>query len=284
MGMFKQRKRLGFREQEESRSSSDSAERFSSPGAALALEGVRIEFGDKLAVEETDLRIKPGEFLCLIGPSGCGKSTLLNVFAGFVKPTKGRVTSDGREIRDPGPDRGMVFQHHSLLPWKRVKDNVALGPIMAGHGKREAESTARTFLGLVGLEKYANAWPSELSGGMKQRVGIARALANYPSVILMDEPFGALDAQTRSILQQATLKVWDEFKKTVVFVTHDIDEAVLLADRIAIMSSAPGRIIREIQIDLPRPRDELVVTSEKFIEHKKECLELIRQETLKAFE
>lgn len=252
-------------------------------GGAVYLNDVQVSFGNVPAVENTTLTVPSGNFVCLLGPSGCGKSTLLNLIAGFIRPTEGTAYVDKQEILSPGPDRGMVFQHHSLLPWKRVKDNVAFGPRMAGHGKAQAESTARTFLALVGLDKYADAWPSELSGGMKQRVGIARALANYPNVLLMDEPFGALDAQTRSILQSVTLDIWHQFQRTVVFVTHDVDEALFMADKIFIMSSGPGRIIEELDVELPRPRTEQVVTSPPFVEKKRHCLEIIRQETLKTF-
>ncbi|MFW5824245.1 MAG: ABC transporter ATP-binding protein, partial [Marinobacter sp.] len=173
---------------------------------------------------------------------------------------------------------------HSLFPWKTVKENVAFGPLMAGAGKSEASSIARTFLSLVGLAAFENAYPNTLSGGMQQRVGIARALANYPSVLLMDEPFGALDAQTRTMMQENLLEIWSEFHNTVVFVTHDIDEAVFLSDRIVVMSASPGRIIADIPVDLPRPREQSLLTSPDFMELKRQCLALIRRETLSAFE
>lgn len=255
----------------------------------LSIENVVIEFNaqgakSRRAVDQANLEIQPGEFICLLGPTGCGKSTLLNSLAGFVQPSSGRVRLDGKDIRKPGPERGMVFQHHSLFPWKTVKHNIAFGPLMAGVGQAEAESRARTFLGLVGLSAFENHYPHTLSGGMQQRVGIARALANYPSVLLMDEPFGALDAQTRSMMQESLLELWGEFRNTVVFVTHDVDEAVFLGDRVVVMSASPGRLIADIPVSLPRPRHFELLTDPGFINTKRRCLELIRAETLKAFE
>lgn len=240
--------------------------------------------GPHVAVQSASLRVRPGEFVCLLGPSGCGKSTLMNSIAGFVPPTRGDVTVDGEAVTEPGPDRGMVFQQHSLFPWKTVKENVAFGPLMAGVGQNEANGVARTFLSLVGLAAFENAYPNTLSGGMQQRVGIARALANYPSVLLMDEPFGALDAQTRIMMQENLLDIWREFRNTVVFVTHDIDEAVFLSDRIVVMSASPGRIIADISVNLPRPREQALLTSPEFMALKRQCLDLIRQETLNAFQ
>lgn len=239
--------------------------------------------GTHVAVQNFDLTIEPGEFVCLLGPSGCGKSTVMNALAGFIKATHGSVQLDGSPVAKPGPDRGMVFQQHSLLPWKTVLENVAFGPLMTGATKSQANGLARTFLEVVGLSAYANRFPNTLSGGMQQRVGIARALANYPSVLLMDEPFGALDAQTRHMMQENLLEIWSEFRNTVLFVTHDIDEAVYLGDRVIVMSAAPGRLIEDIPITLPRPRNEDVYTDPAFISIKKRCLKLIRDETMKAF-
>jgi NitT/TauT family transport system ATP-binding protein len=236
------------------------------------------------AVKETSLDILPGEFVCLLGPSGCGKSTLLNSVAGYVNPTTGQVLVDGEVITKPGPDRGMVFQQYSLFPWKTIHDNIAFGPQLAGHSPTECSSIANTFLGMIGLSKYANSYPSELSGGMQQRVGIARALANYPRVLLMDEPFGALDAQTRLMMQESLLTIWDEFGITVLFVTHDVDEAIFLADRVLVMSASPGSIMADFKVPIERPRDPGVATSASFVELKKECLSYIRAESLKAFE
>jgi NitT/TauT family transport system ATP-binding protein len=251
----------------------------------VLIEDAQVRFsGGVVAVKDASLDIRPGEFVCLLGPSGCGKSTLMNCVAGFVKPSSGSVKVDDKPVVKPGLDRGMVFQQHSLFPWKTVCDNVAFGPLMAGKGKDAARSIARTFLEMVGLSAFEHSFPSVLSGGMKQRVGIARALANYPNVLLMDEPFGALDAQTRSMMQENLLQIWGEFRNTVIFVTHDIDEAVFLADRVVVMSASPGRLIADIRVDLPRPRSREIISSEAYIETKKRCMELIRAESLRAFE
>ena len=248
---------------------------------------VSIVFGKgdeaNVAVKETSLKITPGEFVCILGPSGCGKSTLLNSVAGYVTPTSGEVLVDDEKITGPGPDRGMVFQQYSLFPWKTVLQNIAFGPKLAGVGVDECSSIANTFLSMIGLSKIANSFPGELSGGMQQRVGIARALANYPSVLLMDEPFGALDAQTRIMMQESLLEIWSEFNTTVLFVTHDVDEAIFLADRILVMSASPGSIIADLKVDLERPRLPEIATSSGFVELKKECLSLIRSESLKSF-
>jgi NitT/TauT family transport system ATP-binding protein len=234
-----------------------------------------------VALECLDIHIKSGEFLALLGPSGCGKSTLLNMIAGILKPSTGILTIDDKPVEKPNPGCGIVFQHHSLFPWMSVIENVAFGPRMLGSG--DPIAVARTFLGLVGLEKYEKAWPTSLSGGMQQRVGIARALATYPPVLLMDEPFGALDAQTRSIMQHELLKLWSQFNPTVVFVTHDIDEAIFLADRVVVMKTLPGGLKRDVPIDLPRPRDPSLVKSDVFNFYRGEIFELIREETLKSF-
>lgn len=236
------------------------------------------------AVEETSIEIGSGEFVCILGPSGCGKSTLLNTVAGYVRPTNGAVTVDDEEIQSPGPDRGMVFQQYSLFPWKTIRENVAFGPRIAGRGRDSSISDANTFLDMVGLTQFADRYPAELSGGMQQRVGIARALANYPRVLLMDEPFGALDAQTRVMMQENLLNIWDEFGTTVLFVTHDVDEAIFLADRVLIMSASPGRIIADLTVPLPRPRHQEMATDKAYIDLKRECLDYIRAESMKAFE
>lgn len=254
----------------------------------IAVKDVSITFGAgkdaHVAVETTSIDIAAGEFVCILGPSGCGKSTLLNAIAGYVKPTTGKVLVDTVPVEKPGPDRGMVFQQYSLLPWKTVYENVAFGPKMAGESRTSAGSTANTFLELVGLKKFGNRYPAELSGGMQQRVGIARALANYPSVLLMDEPFGALDAQTRLMMQESLLDIWKKFGTTVVFVTHDVDEAVFLADRVLIMSASPGRIIEDVKIDLPRPRTTDLASAPDYIKARQFCLDTIKAESRKAFE
>ena len=254
---------------------------------ALRLRGVTLGFagrqGHQIAVEDVDLDIARGQFVCLLGPSGCGKSTLLNAIAGHVQALSGSILLDGAPITGPGPDRGMVFQQYSLFPWKTVQDNVAFGPRMSGHSASAAEATARTFLGLVGLADVADRYPATLSGGMQQRVGIARALANYPSVLLMDEPFGALDAQTRLILQESLLKIWSEFGITVVFVTHDIEEAVFLSDRIIVMGAAPGHILADLKVGMPRPRTHKHLLDPECIRLRETCLGHIRNETLRGF-
>ena len=252
----------------------------------VVIDKVGITFGRgaqrHTAVEQTSLEVKPGEFVCLLGPSGCGKSTLLNSVAGYVQPSEGIVTVDGVKIEKPGPDRGMVFQQYSLFPWMTIRQNIGFGPRVSGQGST-ADATADTFLGLVGLAKFANRYPGELSGGMQQRVGIARALANYPSVLLMDEPFGALDAQTRIVMQESLLQIWSEFGITVIFVTHDVDEALFLADRVLIMSASPGKIIADLTVSIPRPRKLDIATDAEFIQLKRQCLEKIRAESIKAF-
>lgn len=236
------------------------------------------------AVENFSLEVNPGEFVCLIGPSGCGKSTVLNSIAGFIPPTQGSVSVDNRAIDQPGGDRGMVFQQPSLFPWKTVRENVAHGPLMAGKSKAESYQLAQEFLQMVGLLKFAKHYPKTLSGGMQQRVAIARALANFPRVLLMDEPFGALDAQSRFMMQENLLKLWEDLKTTVVFVTHDIEEAIFLGDRVVVMSANPGRILEDIEIALPRPRSTELLMEPNFLDFKKDCFNLIRKESLRAFE
>jgi NitT/TauT family transport system ATP-binding protein len=255
----------------------------------IAIEELGVTFGESaatrhIAVQDVTLDVPPGQFLVLLGPSGCGKSTILNVIAGFIEPTSGRIAIDGVVPLGPGADRGMVFQQPTLFPWKTVLDNVAFGPLMTGRSKSTAESEACTLLEMVGLTKFAAHYPGSLSGGMQQRVGIARALANYPKVLLMDEPFGALDSQTRGMMQENLLKVWNEFRITVLFVTHDIEEAIFLGDRVVVMGTAPGRVIADIPIELPRPRHQAVLFDQYFARTKRQCMDLIRVESLKAFD
>jgi len=237
--------------------------------------------GQTVALSKTSLTIHPGEFVCVLGPSGCRKSTLLNVIAGFVQATEGRALLDGNAIEQPGADRSMVFQQHSLLPWKTVRANIGLGPKFVGD--IEASSTVNHFLKMVGLQKYENHYPDQLSGGMQQRVGIARALATFPRVLLMDEPFAALDYQTRLMMQENLLSLWEEFGTTVVFVTHDVDEAIFLSDRILLMSASPGRIVKDIANPLPRPRTQMISSEAKFLEIKRDCMKIIRTEALSTF-
>ena len=206
------------------------------------------------ALDDINLQISEGEFNVIIGPSGCGKSTLLYMLAGFEPPTAGLILLDGAEIKKPGPDRGFVFQDYALFPWKTVLGNVMFGLQQNGHGRQEAREIAQKFVDLVDLTGFENAYTHTLSGGMKQRVGIARALAYEPKVLLMDEPFGALDAQTRSHLQRELIAIWQKTQKTVIFVTHSVPEAVFLADRIAVMQPRPGKVKELIDVNLPRPR------------------------------
>jgi len=210
--------------------------------------------GATIALESIDLQVRAGEFVCLLGPSGCGKSTLLNLVAGLDHPTSGDVHTDGKPVAGPGTDRVMIFQNAALFPWLNVLENVAFGHRMAGVPKAERDATARRFLQLVHLAEFDRAFVHELSGGMQQRVALARALALNPDVLLMDEPFGALDAQTRDMLHDELQTIWSETGKTVLFVTHNVREAIVLGDRVLVLSPRPGRVRREFRIDLPRPR------------------------------
>lgn len=255
-------------------------------GGAIHIQNLSVHFkrraAETIAVQGIDIDIGPGEFTSLLGPSGCGKSTVLNAIGGMVNPTAGSVTIDGHAVHEPDANCGVVFQQHSLFPWMTALDNVAFGPQMLGHPN--PKSIGRAFLALVGLEKFADAYPNQLSGGMQQRVGIARALATRPPVLLMDEPFGALDAQTRSIMQEELLKIWSEFKTTVVFVTHDVDEAIFLSDRVYVMRSAPGSIKQEVAIGLDRPRTPDMVATPEFAAIRKRVKALIREESIKVFQ
>jgi NitT/TauT family transport system ATP-binding protein len=209
---------------------------------------------EHLALSEISLTIEEGAFVSILGPSGCGKSTLLYIVGGFVSPTRGAAKIKGQAITGPGPDRGPVFQEFALFPWKTVLGNVMYGPRQQGVRAIEAEAQSRALIEMVGLKGYENFYPKELSGGMKQRVALARTLAYHPEVLLMDEPFGALDAHTRTRLQNDLLNIWERDRKTVLFVTHSVDEAVFLSDKVVMMSKSPGRIRQVIDIDLPRPR------------------------------
>ncbi|GGP27603.1 ABC transporter ATP-binding protein [Silvimonas amylolytica] len=229
------------------------------------------------AVQNVSLDIEPGQFVCLLGPSGCGKSTLLGALAGHLNPAAGQVLLDGEEVAGPDPERGLVFQHHTLFPWKTVGQNVAFGLKMKGTDAATRQRQAQEFLDLVGLAGFARHYPGQLSGGMQQRVEIARVLINHPRVLLMDEPFGALDALTRLKMQELLLEIRTRIHTTVLFVTHDIDEALLLADRVLIMSPRPGRIIEDLPVDLPRPRFD-TTGSARFASLKQHCLSLLRHD------
>ena len=206
------------------------------------------------ALDNMSLEVKGEEFICILGPSGCGKTTLLRIIAGLDRPTSGEILLDGARIEGPGKERGMVFQDYSLFPWRTVLDNIAFGPEVIGMDKKERDESAREYLKMLELEKFENSYPYELSGGMRQRIAIVRALINNPKLLLMDEPFGALDAQTRNIMQAELLRIWEKKQKTIIFVTHSVDEAVYLADRIVVMSARPGTVKEVFNVDLPRPR------------------------------
>ncbi|MGK7912354.1 MAG: ABC transporter ATP-binding protein [Synechococcus sp.] len=229
-------------------------------------------------------RVNPGEFVCLLGPSGCGKSTLLNAIAGFVAPTQGSVSVDGNRVTRPGADRGFVFQQYSLLPWKTTFQNVEMGLKYQKMPKGERRELVDRYLNRVGLYKHRNSYPHQLSGGMQQRASIIRALVNSPAVLLMDEPFAALDAQTRHMMQELLLDIWDEDKTTIVFVTHDIEEAVFLGDRILVMGVNPGHIKEQINIPLQRPRHIDDMLTPEFTQLNRQVFDLIREETLKSME
>ena len=246
---------------------------------SIRVEGVSKSYTpDALALDEVSLELAENSFTCLLGPSGCGKSTLLNMIAGFIEPTTGRVLVGGREVTGAGADRGVVFQEYALFPWRTAAENVAFGPMVRGLPRAERRAAARRYLALVGLAEHEGKYPSELSGGMKQRVAIARALANHPSVLLMDEPFGALDAQTREVMQEELLRIWEQDKKTVVFVTHSISESIFLADRIVVMATRPGTVKEIVDVALPHPRDR---SGAEFVALEREVQRLVREEVAK---
>lgn len=230
------------------------------------------------AVDHVDMHVDKGELAVVVGPSGCGKSTLLNIVAGLETRTSGDARIMGRDIQGPGADRGMVFQSYTLFPWLTVQKNVEFGLRIKNISTKDRAEIARQYIRLVGLEGREKALPKELSGGMKQRVAIARVLANKPEMILMDEPFGALDAQTRLLCQDLLLTVWRKEKPTILFITHDIDEAILLADTVSIMSRRPGRILEKIQIPLSRPRDHRTMLQKEFMDVKKSIMETLWNE------
>jgi len=243
------------------------AKSFGAPGRAMS------------ALEEIDLDVAEREFVCLLGPSGCGKSTLLNIVAGFLVPTAGTVLVDGRPVSGPAPERGVVFQEYALFPWLTVTGNVEFGPLLQSRPAAERRRTVDRYLDLVGLSAHADKFPVQLSGGMKQRVAIARALANNPAVILMDEPFGALDAQTREVLQDELSRIQRVEHKTILFVTHSIREAVYLADRVVVMTSVPGRVKQIFPIKLPEVRDRF---APEFTQFESDITRVLREEVAKV--
>lgn len=246
----------------------------------LEVNGLNKEFespqGETItALKNLHFKTHKREFVCVIGPSGCGKSTLIRILAGLETPSSGEVLLDGNVVHGPGPDRGMVFQGYTLFPWLSVKRNVMFGLEMSGHSKATAEQDAMQWIDLVGLTKFANSYPHQLSGGMKQRVAIARALANQPRILLMDEPFGALDAQTRAKMQSYLMEIWQNIDITIVFITHDLDEAIYLADRILVLKAHPGEVQELIEVPVPQPRSPEQLLSPEFLATKQRLEELI---------
>jgi NitT/TauT family transport system ATP-binding protein len=233
-------------------------------------------------VEIAEFAVREGEFVTVIGPSGCGKSTFLHIVGGFIPPESGSIRVYGKEVSGPGPDRGMMFQEFALFPWRSVAGNIAWGLESQGFEKSRIDEIVDRQLAMIGLTDFRNHYPAELSGGMKQRAALARVLAFDPKVLLMDEPFGALDAQTREVMQEELMNLWERTKKTVVFVTHDIDEAVFLGDRVVVLTARPARIREEVKIDLPRPRDLAVRKSVQCLEYRNYIWDLIRSESQAA--
>ncbi|HWI35626.1 MAG TPA: ABC transporter ATP-binding protein [Burkholderiales bacterium] len=229
------------------------------------------------ALARTDLAVEQNDFMVILGPSGCGKSTLLRIVAGLEKPSTGRVLLDGRPVTGPGPDRGMVFQSYTLFPWLTVEQNILFG-------SRSTPARAQELIGRVGLRGFEHHYPKMLSGGMQQRTALARALANDPRILLLDEPFGALDNQTRALMQELLLGIWEADRKTVLFVTHDIEEAIFMANRVVVLSARPGRVKADVKIDLPHPRHYTMKTTPRFSAYKAQLTEEIRSEAMKAVE
>jgi ABC-type nitrate/sulfonate/bicarbonate transport system ATPase subunit len=248
----------------------------------LTIRGVERRFDTTLALQATDLDVAANEFITILGPSGCGKSTLLRIVAGLDRQTAGTVQLDGRRIDGPGADRGMVFQSYTLFPWLNVLDNVCFGLRERGLPRAEQVATAQRFIAQVGLKGFEQHFPKQLSGGMQQRTALARALANRPRMLLMDEPFGALDHQTRELMQELLLGIWEQERTTVLFVTHDIDEAVFMASRVVVMSARPGRIKLDRAVELPHPRHYAMKTTPAFSALKAELTEAVRAEVIAA--
>ncbi len=254
----------------------------------VEVEALSVTFSDRRrsvkVLDNINFQVEPGSFVCLLGPSGCGKSTLLNSIAGFIRPTTGYIAVDRQTVTKPGAERGFVFQQYSLLPWKTTSQNVEFGLRIKGMAKKQRLALVNEYLNKVGLYKHRNSYPHQLSGGMRQRASIIRALVNSPSVLLMDEPFGALDAQTRHMMQEMLMGIWSDLRTTVVFVTHDIEEAVFLGDRILILGVNPGHIKADILIDFKRPRHIDDTMTSEFVQLSRQVFEVIREETLKSME
>ena len=251
--------------------------------SSIAVRGISMRFqtrrGDVHAIDDVSLEIPDAHFACIVGASGCGKSTLLNIMAGLIQPTAGSVLVDGSPIVGPAEDRGMVFQRYTLFPWLHVRENIEFGPKLKGLDKRERREISDRLLNEMNLTEFAHSYPKELSGGMQQRVAIARALANDPKVLLMDEPFGALDALTRAVAQRFLTEIWEQHRRTIAFVTHDIDEAIYLGDTIFVMSPRPGRLQQTVRVDIPRPRSLDDIGTPRFAELKREVVGLILGES-----
>jgi ABC-type nitrate/sulfonate/bicarbonate transport system ATPase subunit len=254
--------------------------------AKVIVDGVSKRFGNGrdavIALDHVDLAIGPSEFFCLVGPSGCGKTTLLNILAGYDDPTDGTVLMNGVPVRAPGPERGVVFQQGALFTWMSVVDNVAFGPRAMGKSRRDAREIADHYINLVGLTGFADRYPYQLSGGMQQRVGIARALANSPELLLMDEPFAALDVQTRELLQGEIKRIWKETRKTIFWITHSIEEALFLATSVAVMTARPGRIKAAFEAGFAMAEDHRVTVTAEFANAKRQVLDLMWAETVAA--
>jgi NitT/TauT family transport system ATP-binding protein len=254
-----------------------------SPGA-IALENVTLAFGEGrnavTALQSLSLTLRPGDFLSVLGPSGCGKSSLINTIAGFQRPQAGEVRVDGEQVVKPGPDRGVVFQQPTLFPWKLVWQNVDFGLKFRNVRRAQRDQMVDEILRKVGLSEFGRHYPAQLSGGMQQRVGLARVLVNKPRVMLMDEPFSSLDAQTRLMMQELLLEVWTDYGMTVLFVTHDIDEAIYLGSQVAVLTRRPGRLKALFDVPLPRPRTIDTLVSKEFMKLKRTCMDLLREEML----
>ena len=253
----------------------------------LRIDNVALRFkprtGDLVtALENISLGVEDKEFSVIVGPSGCGKTSLLRLVAGLIEPTEGSISLDNTSISGPGKDRGMVFQSYTLFPWLTVQDNVEFGLRIAGIPTTQRREASRRYIAQVGLTGFERLYPKQLSGGMMQRVALARALANDPAILLMDEPFGALDSQTRSLMQELLLDIWQSSHKTVLFITHDIDESILLGDRVYVMTARPGRIKEMVEIDLPRPRTVEMLTSNAFMAIKRRIMHSIHEEAMRS--
>jgi NitT/TauT family transport system ATP-binding protein len=253
----------------------------------LRIDNVALHFTSRsgmpvTALENVSLDVEDKEFSVIVGPSGCGKTSLLRLVAGLLGPTEGTIRLDSTRISGPGKDRGMVFQSYTLFPWLTVQDNVEFGLRIGGVPSPQRREIAQRFIAQVGLEGFERLYPKQLSGGMMQRVALARALANDPAILLMDEPFGALDSQTRSLMQELLLEIWQQSHKTVLFITHDIDESILLGDRVHVMTARPGRMKEMVQIDLPRPRTVDMLTSDAFVAIKRRIMHSIHEESMRS--